>query len=86
MYYSCYRLLTGKFYQKFDKIDKKSNPTNINLVKVIKLDQEIIEILIISIHLTMLILKSPFTYIVYRQFTALFKSFGKILPNSPSSL
>ena len=38
--------------------------------------------MIISIHPTILILKSPFTYIVYRQFTALFKSFGEISPNS----
>ena len=56
------------------------------MVKVIKLDQEIIEILIISIHSSAFILKSPFTYMVYRQFSAFFKSFGKISPNSPSSL
>ena len=72
MYFSCYRLLTGKFYQKFDKIDHKSTHTNINLVKVIKLAQEIIEISIISIHPPVVILKSPSTYIVYRQFTAFF--------------
>ena len=34
-------------------------------------------------HPTIIIVWSSFTYIVYRQFTALFKSFGKILPNSP---
>ena len=50
-----YRILTGRFYQNSDKIDQ-SNPTNINLVKVTKLDREIIEILIISTHLTLLII------------------------------
>ena len=46
-----YRILTGRFYQNFSKIDKKnSNPTSINLVKFAKLDKKINEILIISIH------------------------------------
>ena len=45
-----YRILTGRFYRNFDKIDQKSNPASINLVKVTKLDKEIIKILIISIH------------------------------------
>ena len=51
-----YRILTGRFYQNFGKIDQKSNPTSINLVKITKLDKEIIEILIISIHSTLLII------------------------------
>ena len=37
-----YTLLTGIFYWNSNKIRPKSNPTNINLVKFIKLDQEII--------------------------------------------
>ena len=51
-----YRILTGRFYQNFSKIDQKSNPTGINLVKVTKLDKEITKILIISIHYTLLII------------------------------
>ena len=44
-----YRILTGRFYQKFVKIDLK-DPTSVNLVKIAKLDKEIIKISIISIH------------------------------------
>ena len=51
-----YRILTGRFYQNFNKIDH-SNPASINLVKVVKLDWEIIEISIISTHSTLLIVK-----------------------------
>ena len=45
-----YRILNGRFYQNFGKIDKKSIPTSINLVKIAKFDKEIIKILIIFIH------------------------------------
>ena len=46
-----YRILTGRFYQNFGKIDQKV----ILLVKITKFDREIIEISIISIHKTLLI-------------------------------
>ena len=64
----------------------KSNPAGINLVKVIKLDKEIIEILIISTHSTLLIVKLlhlarnklkfqyiPSKNIVYKQVATLLK-------------
>ena len=36
VYVAGYRILTGRFYQNFNKIDQKY-PTNINLVKVTNL-------------------------------------------------
>ena len=56
------RILTGRFYWNFNKIDQISNPTNINLVKVTKLDWEIIKNSIISTHSTLLHTKSYYIW------------------------
>ena len=89
-----YRILTGRFYQNFSKIDQKVILHSINLVKIAKLDKEIIKILIISIHYTLLMVnflhlarnKLKFQLFLQnrlckKQFSYTFKkSFGEILP------
>ena len=55
------------------------------MVKVVKLDEKIIKISLISTHPTLLIVKLPFKHMVYKQFATLFKSFGEILPNFTKS-